>query len=107
MVKEIIIALVAGYVVFELLEHVVLPLVWVYLQRRRGSVCDVSGMVGKVGEVKQWHGLGGKIFVNGEIWNAKSDTPLLQGDRAVIERVEGFVLTVKKVASIGHPGRIK
>jgi membrane-bound serine protease (ClpP class) len=102
MVKEIIIALVAGYVIFELLEHVVFPLVWSFVQRRKGSICDVSSMVGKMGEVRQWEDLGGKIFINGEIWNARSDTPLFQGDKAVIEKVEGFVLTVKRVPTISH-----
>jgi membrane-bound serine protease (ClpP class) len=102
MVKEIIITLVAGFVIFEVLEHVVFPLVWSFVQRRKGSVCDVSSMIGKVGEIKQWQGLGGKIFINGEIWNAISDIPLFQGDKAVIERVEGFVLTVKRAPTISH-----
>ncbi len=100
MLKQIIITLVAGYVIFEVLEHVVFPLVWSYVQRKKGSICDVSSMVGKVGEVKQWQDLGGKIFINGEIWKARSDIPLFQGDKAVIERVEGFVLTVKKAPTI-------
>jgi membrane-bound ClpP family serine protease len=102
MVKEIIITLVAGFVIFEVLEHVVFPLVWSYVQRRKGSVCDVSSMVGKVGEVKQWQDLGGKIFINGEIWNARSNIPLFQGNKVVIERVEGFVLTVKRMPTISH-----
>lgn len=97
MVKEIIITLVAGYVIFEVLEHVVFPLIWSYVQRRKGSICDVSSMVEKVGEVRQWQDLAGKVFVNGEIWNARSDSPLFQGDKVVIERAEGFVLTVRKV----------
>ena len=107
MVKEIIITLVAGYVIFEVLEHVVFPLVWSFVQRRNGSVCDVSSIVGKVGEVKQWQDLGGKIFINGEIWNARSETPLFQGDKAVIERVEGFVLSVKRMPTISHSRRMK
>ena len=107
MVKEIIITLVAGYVIFEVLEHVVFPLVWSFVQRRKGSVCDVSSMIGKVGVVKQWKDLGGKIFINGEIWNARSDIPLFQGDKALIERVEGLVLTVKRVPIISHSRKIK
>ena len=105
MVKEIIIALVAGFILFEIIEHVVFPLVWSFIQRRKASICDVSSMIGKVAEVKQWRDLEGKIFINGEIWNAKSDFPLLQGDKAIIERVEGFVLTVKKVPTVFHSRR--
>jgi membrane-bound serine protease (ClpP class) len=107
MLKEIIITLVAGFVIFEVLEHVVFPLVWSFAQRRKGSVCDVFSMIGKVGEVKQWQELGGKIFINGEIWNARSDAPLFQGDKALIQKVEGFVLTVKKLPIISHSRNIK
>jgi membrane-bound ClpP family serine protease len=107
MLKEIIITLAAGFVIFEILEHVVFPLVWSFVQTRKGSICDVSSMIGKVGEIKQWQDLGGKIFIIGEIWNARSDTPLCQGDKAVIERVEGFVLTVKRVPTISHSRKIK
>ena len=64
-------------------------------------------MIGKVGEVKQWQDLEGKIFINGEIWNAKSEIPLFQGDKAVIEKVEGFVLTVKKVPTVSRSRRKK
>jgi membrane-bound ClpP family serine protease len=107
MLKEIIVTLAAGSVIFEVLEHVVFPLVWSFVQRRKGSVCDVSSMIGKVGEVKQWRGLRGKVFINGEIWNAKSGFPLLQGDKALIERVEGFILTVKRVPTVSHSRKIK
>lgn len=105
MVKEIIIALVAGFILFELIEHIVFPLVWSFYQRRKHSICDVSSMVGKTAEVKQWDGLHGKIFIDGEIWNAKSVFPLLQGDKAIIEKVEGFIMTVKKVPNVSRPGR--
>jgi membrane-bound ClpP family serine protease len=97
MVKEIIIALVAGYVIFEIIEHVVFPLVCSIIQRKKGSLCDISSMVGKTGEIQGWQDLKGKIFIDGGIWSARSDSPLLQGDKAIIERVDGFVLTVRKV----------
>lgn len=96
MAKEILIALVAGFVIFEFIEHVVFPLVWSIIQRKKGSVCDVSSMVGKVGEVKHWQGNEGKIFIDGELWNARGDFPMLQGDKVVVESLEGFMLTVRR-----------
>ena len=51
-------------------------------------------MLGKVGEVKQWKKNEGKVFVNGELWQAISDVPLLPGDRVVIQKVEGLTLEV-------------
>ena len=102
MTREIITTLVAGVLLFEIIEHVVFPLVWSITQKRKPSICDVSNMLGKVGEVKRWRDLEGKIFINGETWNARSDMSLFPGDNAVIERVEGFVLTVKKVPIVSH-----
>lgn len=99
MVKEIIIALVAGYALFEVIEHVVIPLVWLLKNKgkRSRSVCGVSSMIGKVCEVKEWQDLEGRVCLYGEFWKAKSDCPLLYGDSAVIEKVDGLVLTVKRV----------
>ena len=107
MIKEIIIALFVGTIIFEIIEHIVFPFIWLVLQKRKKSVHDLSSLVGKVGEVKQWKDLQGKIFINGEMWNARSDSPMSYGDKAIIERVEGFVLTIKKVPTIPHSERKK
>ena len=94
MIKTIILTLVVGVLLFELIEHVVFPLFWFIKERKRRSVCGVSGMSGKVGEVKQWKKNEGKVFVNGELWQAVSEVPLLPGDRVVIQNVEGLTLKV-------------
>jgi membrane-bound ClpP family serine protease len=94
MIKNIIFTLVIGFFLFELIEHVVLPLFWFIMGRKRKSVCGVSGMLGKVGEVKHWKKNEGKVFVNGELWKAVSEVPLLPGDRVVIQKVEGLTLEV-------------
>jgi membrane-bound serine protease (ClpP class) len=94
MIKTIILTLVIGFLIFELIEHVVFPLFWFVMGRKRKSVCGVSGMLGKVGEVKQWEKNEGKVFVNGELWEAVSDVPLLRGDRVVIQNVKGLTLEV-------------
>ena len=94
MIKTIILTLVIGFILFELIEHVVFPLIWFIKGRNRKSVCGVSGMLGKVGEVKQWQKTEGKVFVNGELWQAVSEVPLLPGDRVVIQNVAGLTLEV-------------
>jgi len=94
MIKTIILTLVIGVVLFELIEHVVFPLFWSIMARKRKSVCGVTGMLGKVGEVKQWEKNEGKVFVNGELWQAVSEVPLVPGDRVVIQKVEGLTLKV-------------
>ena len=54
MIKTIKLALVIGFLLFELIEHVVFPLFWFTMGKKRKSVCGVTAMLGKVGEVKQW-----------------------------------------------------
>jgi hypothetical protein len=41
------------------------------------------------------------------LWNARSDLPLIKGDKAVIERVGGFILTLKRVLTISRSGKKK
>ena len=94
MIKTIILTLIIGFLLFELIEHVVFPLFWFIIRRKGKSVCGVTGMLGKVGEVKQWKKNEGKVFVNGELWKAVSDAPLLRGDRVVIRKVKGLTLEV-------------
>ena len=93
--KNILITLGIGVILFELIEHVVFPLFWFIKDRKKTSVCGVAGMLSKVGEVKQWQKTEGQVFVNGELWQAVSDAPLLPGDRVVIQKVEGLTLGVK------------
>ena len=95
MMKTIILTVVIGVVFFELVEHVVFPLFWFIKDRKRKSVCGVTGMLGKVGEIKQWRKTEGQVFVNGELWRALSDVPLLTGDKAVVQNVDGLTLRVK------------
>ena len=99
MIETILLTLVIGFLLFELIEHVAFPLFWVIMGRKRKSVCGVSGMLGKVGEVKQWKKNEGKVFVNGELWRAVSEVPLLPGDRVVIQNVKGLTLDVKPCRS--------
>ena len=63
----------------------------------------LSGMLGKVGEIKQWQKNEGKVFVNGELWQAVSEVPLLPGDRVVIQNVEGLTLEVKPWRGARYP----
>ena len=94
MIKTTILTLVIGFILFELIEHVVFPLFWFIKDRKKKSVCGESGMLGKVGEVKQWQKNEGKVFVNGELWQAVSEVHLLPGDSVIIQNVEGLTLEV-------------
>ncbi|MBU1712793.1 MAG: hypothetical protein KKD47_06770 [Proteobacteria bacterium] len=92
--KSAIIILAVGFLLFEFMEHVVIPLIWSIKDRKKRSVCGVTGMLGKTGEIKYWKESEGKIFVNGELWRAVSDFPLSAGDRVVIQKVDGLTVNV-------------
>jgi len=95
MMKGIIIVLIVGFIVFELIEHVVLPLFWTFKHRKQGPSCGAEGMFGKVVEVRQWNRTEGQVVVDGELWRGVSDVPLLRGGKAIIQDVEGLTLRLK------------
>ena len=95
MLETIIIIFIICFVVFELLEHVVIPLFWLIFKKRKKSNYGVTGMIGKVVEIKRWNKTEGQVLVNGELWRAVCDFPLTQGSKAVILDIEGLTLKLK------------
>jgi len=94
MITDIVMVLIAGYILWELVEHVLFPLVWLVVSRNRKSPCGKEGMPGKTVEVKSWKDGEGRVLVEGELWNAASDDRLQPGDRAIVQRVDGLVLRI-------------
>lgn len=81
------IALFFGYVLFYLIKAQNLkPLV------------GMEGIVGETGEAVSNIGETGKVFIQGEYWDAQSDSPINEGDKIkVLESKKGFKLKVEKV----------
>jgi len=93
--KNVIMSLVIGLIVFEFIEHVIFPLFWFIKNRKKRSIYGVTGMPGKTAEVKQWQASEGRVLINGELWRAVSDVSLSTGDKTIIQNVEGLTLRVK------------
>ena len=93
--KSVIIAVLIAFIAFELIEHVVLPLIWFFKDKNKKSKYGVTGMVGKVVEVKRWNKTEGQVTVNGELWRAVCDVPLTVGDKAKIIDITGLTLKLK------------
>jgi membrane-bound ClpP family serine protease len=93
--KSVIIALVIAFIAFEFIEHVVLPLIWFIKDRKKKSKYGVSGMIGKVVEIKRWNKTEGQVLVNGELWSAVCDVTLPVGGKAVIVDIAGLTLKLK------------
>jgi len=58
-----------------------------------------EALVGVEAEVREWLESSGKIFVRGEIWNAKSSEPLslVKGDPVKIVKISGLVAYIERI----------
>ena len=57
-----------------------------------------EGLIGEEGTAQSPIAAAGKVFVRGEYWEARSDTPIAAGDKVVVEAVEGMQLKVRKIS---------
>jgi len=94
---KVLLILVVAYILFEFVEHAVIPLIWLITKKNTRSPTGESGMIGLIAEVKEWEGKKGKVFVHGELWKAESDDSFEPGDETVIHLIKRLVLTVKRL----------
>jgi len=99
-VKSVIITFVIAFLVFEFIEHVVLPLIWFIKDRNKRSNYGVTGMIGKAVEIKRWDKTEGQVLINGELWKAVCEVPLPVGGKAAIFDIEGLTLKLKPYETI-------
>ncbi len=57
----------------------------------------VEALVGMVGEVRQASEREGKVFVNGELWNAEAEEKIEPGDKVEVVEVHNLKLKVEKI----------
>jgi membrane-bound serine protease (ClpP class) len=93
--KTTLLILVILFLTYEFIEHVVFPLVWSLVQRKKKSPYGPGRIRGDVGEVKEWRDKEGYVFVDGELWKAVCDVPLEAGNKVVIQEIEGLTLIVR------------
>jgi membrane-bound serine protease (ClpP class) len=55
---------------------------------------DMTGLIGKKGEAKTAIGAEGSVQVAGELWSARSNSPVPAGSNIKVIGREGFILTV-------------
>jgi len=70
--------------------------------RRRKVVSGPEEMIGMAGSVVAWDGPAGSVRVHGEVWRARSDTPLAPGDGVNVVSRDGLVLTVRPSTTTGE-----
>lgn len=55
-----------------------------------------DGMLGEIGIVKETLNPHGRILVHGELWEAKCEGKIMEGEHVIVESVEGLKVRVKK-----------
>jgi membrane-bound serine protease (ClpP class) len=97
-IPEMRVKLVTALAVSIPLAAITIFLMTLVMQARRSKVVTgEQGLVGAVGVVRSPLSPQGKVFVNGELWDAYSGAPLPLGEQVRVVRVEGLVLEVEPV----------
>lgn len=94
-IKYILLIVILGFILFEVVEHLVIPMLFYVIKRKKQSVTGVESMSGKIVDVRHWKETEGQVVIRGELWKAVSDVPLRKGDKAIIQKVEGLTLKVR------------
>ena len=72
--------------------------------RKRGAVSGRGSIVGGIGQAMQAFTGNGKVWLEGEAWQAISKRPVLKGQDVVVLNLEGLVLHVEPVADVSPSG---
>jgi membrane-bound serine protease (ClpP class) len=70
--------------------------------RRRRIRAGAEGLIGKLGAVRRWEEPSGTVLVDGALWHARHSwgeedgDNLHEGDRVVVERLDGLTLCVRR-----------
>ena len=71
----------------------------------RRQTAGVDEMIGMVGRVEEALAPEGRVFVRGEFWTARSDTPVAAGERVEVTAVEGMRLRVRPARNVPKEDR--
>ncbi len=95
-IPEMRVRLVTALAVSIPLGAITVFLMTIALRARRSKVVTgEQGLVGAIGVVRSPLAPQGKIFVNGELWDAYSALPIQLGEQVRVVRVDGLVLQVE------------
>jgi membrane-bound serine protease (ClpP class) len=83
------VALGAGLILFGL--TILAARAW-----RQKPVSGTGGLVGTIGEVRVRIAPRGKVWINGEYWNAESDEEIEVGQKVEVVELQGLLMKVRK-----------
>ena len=88
----------AAWLLWEIGEHLLLPLYFVIRGRRQPPF---HALEGRQARVISWQGNAGQVMINGEIWRAKAREELAVDEMVLIHKMDGLTLNVARPA--GQP----
>ncbi len=62
--------------------------------RRRPAVSGAESMLGKVAEALEDFERSGIVFINGERWNARTQSAVHRGDKVRVTKIDGLMLEI-------------
>ncbi|MYD45092.1 MAG: nodulation protein NfeD [Gammaproteobacteria bacterium] len=66
-------------------------------QRKKGPVSGLDGLIGKQARVLADFTDEGRVFAEGEAWNATADVPLARNDKVIVRDIDGLTLKVERI----------
>lgn len=69
--------------------------------RRRGPVSGKGSIIGGVATALEDFTSAGKVWLEGEAWQARSQVPIAKDQRVVVRKMDGLVLMVEPIAQPG------
>ncbi len=94
MFEKIVITIIAVFLLYEILEHVVLPLLGFSFRKKRPLESGGEGLIGKDAEVLEWQGKSGMVRIKGEYWQAFGRESLTVGKMVRVDNIQGLKLSV-------------
>jgi len=92
--EKILITVVAVFLFYEFLEHVVLPLLGFSFRKKRPLKIGRDALIGKGAEVVDWKGKSGMVRLNGEYWQAFGEKSFTVGKTVRVDNIQGLKLSV-------------
>jgi membrane protein implicated in regulation of membrane protease activity len=95
MLWKILFFIIAIWLLFEIIEHIFVPLIWlIFKGKSRNSRRLQEDLSDRVALIKEWHKNRGLVELEGEYWNAFSEFRLRPGQKVRIKNREGLKLHV-------------
>ena len=93
--KNFVYFILIVFLVYELIDHVIIPVLGYLWGKKSPNPRTDKGMVGKIATVIEWKAGKGLVRVNGEFWQAFGPRSLSAESLVIIENIEGLKLRVR------------